>query len=140
MIYETVIGLEVHVELSTASKIFCGCPTNFWPVAQHPVLPCLQRTARRAAGLESQRCRLRATSLPGTNCEISRVTRFDRKNYFYPDLPKAYQISQLHQPIGRDGHLAIATAEGEKRSGSMKSTWKKMRKIDPRPLGGLHAR
>jgi aspartyl-tRNA(Asn)/glutamyl-tRNA(Gln) amidotransferase subunit B len=114
MIYETVIGLEVHVELSTASKIFCTCSTSFGqppntqccPVCSGlpGALPVLNRGVVDAA--------LRACL--ATHCEITRLTRFDRKNYFYPDLPKAYQISQLHQPIGRDGQLAIATAAGEK--------------------------
>ena len=115
MTYETVIGLEVHVELSTASKIFCSCPTTFGQAPNTqccPVcsgLPGALPVLNRAVVDDALRTCL------ATHCEITRVARFDRKNYFYPDLPKAYQISQLHQPIGRDGFLTINTADGEKK-------------------------
>ena len=110
--YETVIGLEVHVELSTASKIFCGCSTAFGgdpntqccPVCtgMPGTLPVLNRKVLEYAVM---------TGL-ATGCEITRFTRFDRKNYFYPDLPKAYQISQLYLPVCRNGRIRIATADG----------------------------
>jgi len=109
MKWEIIIGLEVHAELSTKSKIFCGCTTAYGgepnthvcPVcAGMPgVLPVLNREAVEYAlrlGL-------------ALNCEITRQCRFDRKNYFYPDLPKAYQVSQLYEPICRDGFLEIDT-------------------------------
>jgi len=107
MNYEVVIGLEVHVELATASKIFCGCTTAFGgepnthccPVCtgMPGTLPVLNKMAVEytiAAGL-------------ATNCNITRNCQFDRKNYFYPDLPKAYQVSQLYLPICTDGHIEI---------------------------------
>ena len=107
MIWETVIGLEVHAELATKSKIFCGCATMFGgepntqvcPVcAGMPgVLPKLNRAVVEYA--------LRAGLSLG--CEITRRCKFDRKNYFYPDLPKAYQVSQLYAPICTDGRLEI---------------------------------
>lgn len=105
--YETVIGLEVHVELHTKSKIFCGCSTSFGaaPNSQtcpiclgHPgVLPVLNRQAVEYA----------MKAAMALNCEISSVGHFDRKNYFYPDSPKAYQISQNDRPIGTNGWIDI---------------------------------
>jgi aspartyl-tRNA(Asn)/glutamyl-tRNA(Gln) amidotransferase subunit B len=114
MRYETVIGLEVHAELSTNSKIFCGCSTQFGappnrntcPVCLgHPgVLPVLNKRALEYA----------VKAALALNCEIAEYTKFDRKNYFYPDLPKAYQISQYDQPIGRNGWIDIEV-NGEKK-------------------------
>lgn len=110
--YETVIGLEVHVELHTKSKIFCGCSTAFGAPANsqtcpiclaHPgVLPVLNRQAVEYA----------MKAAMALNCEISDVSKFDRKNYFYPDSPDAYQISQYDQPIGQNGWIDIEV-EGE---------------------------
>jgi aspartyl-tRNA(Asn)/glutamyl-tRNA(Gln) amidotransferase subunit B len=107
MTYETIIGLEVHIELATVTKIFCGCPTLFGqpPNTQCcPVclglpgsLPVLNRTVL----LYSLRACL------ATGCSITPLTRFDRKNYFYPDLPKAYQITQWYQPVGQNGQLRL---------------------------------
>jgi len=114
MSYETVIGLEVHAELATKTKIFCGCSTKFGapPNTQtcpiclgHPgVLPVLNRQAVEF-GIKA------ALAI---NCEISAETKFDRKNYFYPDLPKAYQISQFDKPIGKNGWVEIEV-DGEKK-------------------------
>ena len=107
MNYEIVCGLEVHVEMNTRSKIFCACSTAFGgepnthvcPVCsgQPGALPTLNRAAVEKAA---------RTGL-ALGCDIAPVTRFDRKNYFYPDLPKAYQISQLYAPICRGGGLAL---------------------------------
>ncbi len=119
--YETVIGLEVHVELSTASKIFCSCSTAFGAAPNTQVcevcaglpgtLPVLNRRVVEYA--------IRAGL--ATHCGIAPFNRFDRKNYFYPDLPKAYQISQLYLPICHDGWLEIDSAlggtDGKKRIG-----------------------
>jgi len=115
--YETVIGLEVHAELSTKSKIFCGCSTEFGappnsntcPVCLgHPgVLPVLNQEALRFA----------IKAALALNCEVGEYTRFDRKNYFYPDLPKAYQISQYDHPIGRRGWIEIEVNGERKRIG-----------------------
>ena len=114
-LWESVIGLETHVELSTETKIFCGCPTAFGgspntrccPVCMGfpGTLPVLNRKA-----LE---CAVRAGL--ALNCEIDREIRFDRKNYFYPDLPKAYQISQLYHPVARNGYVEIRSGGGTKR-------------------------
>lgn len=115
MIYETVIGLEVHVELSTASKIFCSCPTTFGQAPNTQCCPVCSGLPGALPVLNRAVVDYALRTCLATHCEITRVTRFDRKNYFYPDLPKAYQISQLHQPIGRDGYLTIAAADGEKK-------------------------
>jgi aspartyl-tRNA(Asn)/glutamyl-tRNA(Gln) amidotransferase subunit B len=115
--YETVIGLEVHVELHTKTKIFCGCAvsfgappnTNTCPVCLgHPgVLPVLNRQAVEYA----------IKAAMALNCEIADVSKFDRKNYFYPDSPKAYQISQYDQPIGQNGWIDIEVNGQTKRIG-----------------------
>ncbi|WP_334076049.1 MULTISPECIES: Asp-tRNA(Asn)/Glu-tRNA(Gln) amidotransferase subunit GatB [Paenibacillus] len=115
--YETVIGLEVHVELHTKTKIFCGCSTEFGappnthtcPVCLgHPgVLPVLNRQAVDYA----------MKAAMALNCEIGDVSKFDRKNYFYPDSPKAYQISQYDQPIGENGYIDIEVDGRTKRIG-----------------------
>ncbi len=115
--YETVIGLEVHVELHTKTKIFCGCSTAFGappnthtcPICLgHPgVLPVLNRQAVDYA----------MKAAMALNCEIGSVSKFDRKNYFYPDSPKAYQISQYDQPIGLNGWIDIEVNGETKRIG-----------------------
>ncbi|MCR2807798.1 Asp-tRNA(Asn)/Glu-tRNA(Gln) amidotransferase subunit GatB [Paenibacillus soyae] len=115
--YETVVGLEVHVELHTNSKIFCGCSTAFGappnthtcPVCLgHPgVLPVLNRQAVEYA----------MKAAMALNCTIADVSKFDRKNYFYPDSPKAYQISQYDQPIGENGWIDIEVNGETKRIG-----------------------
>lgn len=115
--YETVVGLEVHVELHTKTKIFCGCSTEFGappnthtcPVCLgHPgVLPVLNRQAVDYA----------MKAAMALNCEIADVSKFDRKNYFYPDSPKAYQISQYDQPIGQNGYIDIEVDGVTKRIG-----------------------
>jgi len=115
MTCETVIGLEVHVELSTASKIFCSCPTTFGQAPNTQCCPVCSGLPGALPVLNRAVVDYALRTCLATHCDITRVTRFDRKNYFYPDLPKAYQISQLHQPIGRNGFLTIATANGEKK-------------------------
>ncbi|RKN71838.1 Asp-tRNA(Asn)/Glu-tRNA(Gln) amidotransferase subunit GatB [Paenibacillus ginsengarvi] len=115
--YETVVGLEVHVELHTNTKIFCGCSTEFGappnthtcPVCLgHPgVLPVLNRKAVEFA----------MKAAMAINCEVATHSKFDRKNYFYPDSPKAYQISQYDQPIGQNGWIDIEVNGESKRIG-----------------------
>jgi len=113
--YEVVMGLEVHAELSTKSKIFCGCSTAFGGEPNTRVCPV-------CAGMPGTLPKLNRTVLEyavklglALDCEITRYSKFDRKNYFYPDLPKAYQVSQLYAPICRNGRLEI-DADGVKKT------------------------
>lgn len=110
--YETVIGLEVHVELATASKIFCSCSTAFGAAPNTQVCEVCSGMPGTLPVLNQQVVEFAIRTGLATHCGITRFTRFDRKNYFYPDLPKAYQVSQLYLPICRDGWLEIAADGG----------------------------
>ncbi len=115
--FETVIGLEVHAELSTNSKIFCGCPTEFGaPPNTHTCPICLGHPGVLPV-TNKQAVEFAMKAALALNCEISRETKFDRKNYFYPDSPKAYQISQYDQPIGKNGWIEIEVNGKKKRIG-----------------------
>src|SRR5882762_715735 len=119
--YRIVIGLEVHVQLLTKTKLFCGCSTQFGlppnsatcPVCigMPGVLPVMNRRAFDLA--------LKAAL--ALNCEIASFTKWDRKNYYYPDLPKNYQISQYDLPFSHDGWLEIETGGGAKRIGIIRA-------------------
>lgn len=112
-----VIGLEVHVELSTRTKIFCGCTTRFGGAPNTHTCPICTGMPGTLPVVNRRVVEFAVAAGLATNCEITRRTRFDRKNYFYPDLPKAYQVSQLYLPICRNGYLTIETPQGEKRVG-----------------------
>lgn len=114
--YEAVIGLETHIQLNTASKIFCSCKADSWDDAPNSnicpvctglpgVLPVLNQAAVDKAALLAA----------AIGAELQPVSYFDRKNYFYPDLPKGYQISQYDQPLARGGHLDLPTGNGHTR-------------------------
>ena len=116
MTYQPTIGLEIHVELSTKSKMFCGCKNdsdernpniNICPVctAQPGTLPVINEEAVK---------KVLKTGL-ALNCHIPEYSKFDRKNYFYPDLPKGYQISQYDKPLCEDGFLEIRSPNTRKR-------------------------
>src|SRR5262245_43180527 len=119
--YQIVVGLEVHVQLLTKSKLFCGCSTKFGappnsqvcPVClgMPGVLPVMNRTAFELA--------LRAAL--ALNCEIAGFTKWDRKNYYYPDLPKNYQISQYDLPFSHDGYLEIETSKEPRKIGIIRA-------------------
>ncbi|MBQ6985371.1 MAG: Asp-tRNA(Asn)/Glu-tRNA(Gln) amidotransferase subunit GatB [Oscillibacter sp.] len=105
--WETVIGLEVHVELSTKSKIFCGCSTAFGGSPNTHCCPVCMGLPGTLPVLNQKVLEYAVRAGLALHCTIDRETRFDRKNYFYPDLPKAYQISQLYRPIARNGYVDI---------------------------------
>lgn len=112
--YETVIGLEVHLQLKTKSKVFCGCSTNFGAAPNTQTCPVCLGFPGSLPVLNRQALRLGAKVAIALNCQIAEKIRFDRKNYFYPDLPKAYQISQFNQPLSQNGYLAIIVDGKEK--------------------------
>jgi len=114
MKWETVIGLEVHAELSTKSKIFCGCSTAYGSGPNTHVCPVCSGLPGALPKLNLSVVEYALRLGTALNCTITRNSMFDRKNYFYPDLPNAYQISQLHAPICRDGYLEIET-DGQKK-------------------------
>lgn len=107
MDFETVIGLEVHVQLKTASKIFCSCSTAFGADPNTHTCPVCLALPGSLPVLNKKAVTLAMKAVMATNCTLNRESRFDRKNYFYPDLPKAYQISQFAMPIGEHGWLDI---------------------------------
>jgi aspartyl-tRNA(Asn)/glutamyl-tRNA(Gln) amidotransferase subunit B len=115
--YETVVGLEVHVELHTNSKIFCGCSTAFGaPPNTHTCPVCLGHPGVLPV-LNKQAVEYAMKAAMALNCTVADVSKFDRKNYFYPDSPKAYQISQYDQPIGEHGWIDIEVNGETKRIG-----------------------
>lgn len=112
--YETVIGLEVHVELATKTKIFCGCSTAFGGEPNTHTCPVCTGMPGSLPVLNKQVLEYAVAVGLATNCNITRYCKFDRKNYFYPDNPQNYQISQLYLPICRDGKVEIETEAGKK--------------------------
>ncbi len=115
--YESVIGLEVHVELATKTKIFCGCSTAFGGVPNTHTCPVCTGMPGSLPVLNRKVLEYAVSVGLATNCEITRYCKFDRKNYFYPDNPQNYQISQLYLPICRNGWVEIEMPEGTKRIG-----------------------
>ncbi len=115
--YETVIGLEVHVELATKTKIFCGCSTAFGGAPNTHTCPVCTGMPGSLPVLNRQVVNYAVAVGLATNCAVTQCCKFDRKNYFYPDNPQNYQISQLYLPICRDGHVEIETAAGKKSIG-----------------------
>lgn len=108
--YETVIGLEVHVELATATKIFCGCSTKFGGAPNTHTCPVCTGMPGSLPVLNKKVVEYAIALGLASNCQINQYCRFDRKNYFYPDNPQNYQISQLYLPICHDGWLEIQTS------------------------------
>ena len=115
--YETVIGLEVHVELATKTKIFCGCSTAFGGAPNSHTCPVCTGMPGSLPVLNKQVVEYAMAVGLATNCTITQYCKFDRKNYFYPDNPQNYQISQLYLPICRSGGVEIETAAGKKTIG-----------------------
>ncbi len=115
--YEAVIGLEVHVQLATKTKIFCSCPVEFGAPPNTNVCPVCLGLPGALPVLSRQAVELAISAAIALHCKINPASRFARKNYFYPDLPKGYQISQYDQPLAEHGYLDILSGNGKKRIG-----------------------
>ena len=113
--YETVIGLEVHVELATKTKIFCSCSTEFGGAPNTHTCPVCTGMPGSLPVLNRQVVDYALAIGLAANCEITRYCKFDRKNYFYPDNPQNYQISQLYLPIARNGYVEIQVGDTKKK-------------------------
>lgn len=113
--YEVVIGLEVHAELSTKTKIFCSCPTEFGGEPNTHCCPICMALPGTLPVLNEKVVEYAVRAGLATNCEIEQSSKNDRKNYFYPDLPKSYQISQFDRPLCKKGSIEIENEKGEKR-------------------------
>ena len=114
MKYKTVIGLEVHAQLNTESKIFCSCSTEFGAAANTHACPVCMGLPGVLPVLNKKVLEKAILAGLATECSISEYSKFDRKNYFYPDLPKAYQISQFDKPICKSGKIRVKSGEGFK--------------------------
>ena len=117
MTYEMVIGLETHVELSTRSKVFCACRNEFGAEPNTNVCPVCMGLPGALPVFNAEVLRLAAKAGMALSCHVHHRSRFDRKNYFYPDLPKAYQISQFYRPLCERGELVVQTSAGERHVG-----------------------
>ena len=115
--YEVVIGLEVHSELSTKTKIFCSCKTNFGGAPNTQVCPICMAMPGTLPVLNEKVVEYAVKAGLATGCEITRNSKNDRKNYFYPDLPKSYQISQFDKPLCEHGKIDIETTKGPRTIG-----------------------
>ena len=117
MEYEPVIGLEVHCELKTATKLFCGCSTVFGSDSNTQVCPVCLGLPGTLPVMNEKAVEYAVKIGLSLNCTIAKYSKMDRKNYYYPDLPKAYQVSQYDKPLNYGGHLDIITPAGAKRIG-----------------------
>ena len=107
MNYELVCGLETHIELSTKSKIFCACPTDFGGEPNTHCCPICIGLPGALPKLNKEAVKLAIKAGLALNCQINTTSKMDRKNYVYPDLPKAYQISQYDLPLCKDGYIKL---------------------------------
>ena len=112
--YELIVGLEVHAELSTKTKIFCSCPTEFGGEPNTHCCPVCMAMPGALPVLNEKVVEYAIKAGFATNCTIADISKNDRKNYFYPDLPKSYQISQFDMPLCTEGFVEI-DVDGEKK-------------------------
>ena len=115
MKYDAVIGLEVHVELLTDCKLFCSCPNQFVHEPNINTCPVCLGFPGALPRMSKEALNQALTASVALNCEINLLSYFDRKNYFYPDIPKGYQISQYHVPLGCSGYLVIEDDQGHEK-------------------------
>src|SRR5947207_2176265 len=115
--YEAVIGLEVHVQLLTETKAFCGCSTRFGAPPNSNVCPVCLGLPGALPVLNARAVEFATLAAMALNCRINERSIFARKNYFYPDLAKGYQISQFDKPLAEDGWIEVAASGGKKRIG-----------------------
>lgn len=113
--YRSFVGLEIHVQLLTRTKIFCGCRAGFGDEPNTNVCPVCMGYPGVLPALNAEAIEMAYTVARALNCDLTRECSFDRKNYFYPDLPKNYQISQYHAPLGRNGYLDLEFRKKKKR-------------------------
>jgi aspartyl-tRNA(Asn)/glutamyl-tRNA(Gln) amidotransferase subunit B len=113
--YEAVIGLEVHAQLLTKTKIFCGCSTQFGDAPNVNTCPVCLGLPGTLPVLNKRAVELAMRAAFALNCTVHQHSRFARKNYFYPDLPKGYQISQYELPLATSGHIEIEVGGAKKR-------------------------
>ena len=116
MRYETVIGLEIHAELATKSKIYCSCSTEFGAASNTHTCPICTGMPGTLPVLNKKVVDYAVMAGLAMNCSITEYGKQDRKNYFYPDLPKSYQTSQFDQPVCQNGYLEIASKNGPKKN------------------------
>jgi len=117
MNYQVNIGLEVHVELSTKTKLFCGCSTQFGAPPNTQICPVCLGLPGVLPVINKKAVKFTIITALALNCQISKFCRFSRKNYYYPDLPKNYQISQYEEPLAKNGYLEIILNKRKKRIG-----------------------